>query len=223
MKTIEQASKFDFKSYWKTDIISGFLVFLLALPLSLGIAKASGFPASMGVLAAIIGGIATSFFNVAPLTIKGPAAGLITICSAAILEFGGEEQGWKIAAAAITIAALIQVLFGLLKFGALSDIFPHSAVHGMLAAIGIIIIVKQIPILLGDEPEIYAGESPLQLIADIPNFITHAHWHIAFVGIIGLIIMFTLPQIKSPIFRKIPAPMVVLCLTIPLSLYWHFL
>jgi MFS superfamily sulfate permease-like transporter len=222
MSTLINRQSFRFKDHWKTDLVAGFLVFLLALPLSLGIAKASGFPAAMGVFAAIVGGLATSWFKVAPLTIKGPAAGLITICSAAVLEFGGETQGWQIAAAAITVAALIQIAFGFLKFGSLSDLFPHSAVHGMLAAIGIIIIVKQIPVLLGDEPSLYAGEGPIELILDIPEFITHAHWHIAVVGIVGLFIMFLIPQLKHPVFRKIPAPMVVLLLTVPMSIFWHF-
>jgi MFS superfamily sulfate permease-like transporter len=222
MNKIQQPVSFSFKDNWKTDIISGFLVFLLALPLSLGIAKASGFPAAMGVFAAMVGGLITSWFKVSPLTIKGPAAGLITICSAAVLEFGGESQGWQIAAAAITVAAAIQIVFGFLKFGSLSDLFPHSAVHGMLAAIGIIIIAKQIPVLLGDEPSMYAGEGPIQLLLDIPNFISHAHWHIAIVGLIGLAIMFLMPQFKHPVFKKIPAPMIVLILTVPLSLYWHF-
>jgi len=211
-----------FKENYKADLVSGFMVFLLALPLSLGIAKASGFPAAMGVLTAIIGGLFTPLFRVSELTIKGPAAGLITICSGAILAFGGGDEGWKITTAAIMVAAIIQVVFALLKLGSLSDFFPHSVVHGMLAAIGIIIIAKQIPVLLGDDPSLYKGESPLELLMDIPKFITHAHWHIAVVGILGLIIMFGLPKIGLKFFKKVPAPMIVLLFAVPLSIYWHF-
>lgn len=221
-KTIPSTGIKGLKENWRFDILSGFMVFLLALPLSLGIAKASGFPASMGVLTAIIGGLFTTFFKVSALTIKGPAAGLITICSGAILAFGGSEQGWKVAAAAIIVAAIIQILFAILKFGALSDFFPHSAVHGMLAAIGIIIIAKQIPVLLGDDPAIYKGEGPIALLMDIPKFITHAHWHIGIVGIIAVMVMFGLPMVGIKFIKKIPAPMVVLLLAIPLSVYWHF-
>lgn len=206
----------------KADLLSGFMVFLLALPLSLGIAKASGFPAAMGVLTAIIGGIFTSFFKVSELTVKGPAAGLITICSGAVLEFGGSEEGWKVAAAAITVAALIQIVFSYMKLGSLSDFFPSTAIHGMLAAIGIIIIAKQIPVLLGDEPEMYNGEGPLELFLDVPKFIQYAHIHIAIVGVVGIIVMFVMPRIKNRIFKMIPAPMVVLLVTVPLSVYWHF-
>src|SRR3954464_2752398 len=74
------------KENWKTDMLSGFLVFLLAMPLSLGIAKASGYPAAMGVLTAMIGGLVVSIFQGGRLTIKGPAAGLITVCFAAVAD-----------------------------------------------------------------------------------------------------------------------------------------
>lgn len=207
---------------FRANLTSGFLVFMVALPLSLGIAKASGFPASMGVLTAIIGGMATTFFRVSPLSIKGPAAGLITISGAAILDFGGGDKGWQIAAAAIAVAAVIQILFAVMRLGSLSDFFPHSAVHGMLAAIGIIIIAKQIPVLLGDDPKYYKGEGPIELLLDIPEFISHAHWHIAVVGLLGLVIMFGLPYIGIRAIKKIPAPLFVLLLTIPLSILWHF-
>ncbi|MCF8463584.1 MAG: SulP family inorganic anion transporter [Flavobacteriales bacterium] len=210
------------KENWSSDMLSGFMVFLLALPLSLGIAKASGFPPAMGVFTAMVGGLFTSFFNVGKLTIKGPAAGLITVCSAAIIEFGGPEVGWPVVCGIIVVMAVIQVLSGFLKVGSLSDFFPHSAVHGMLAAIGIIIIAKQIPVLLGDDPSLYKGEGPIELLMDIPKFVMNAHWHIAVVGLIGLAIMFTLPMLKINFVKKIPAPMVVLLMAIPLSLFWHF-
>lgn len=215
------------KQNWKTDLTSGFMVFLLALPLSLGIAKASGFPPAMGVLTAMIGGIFTSFFKVSALTIKGPAAGLITVCAAAVIEFnqpqyGGPETALYAVGSIIAVMALLQILFGFLKFGSLSDFFPHSAVHGMLAAIGIIIIAKQIPVLLGDDPIMYKGETPLELLMDIPRFVMHAHWHIAVVGLLAVVLMFSLPKLKGGFLKKVPAPMIVLLLTIPLAVYWHF-
>jgi MFS superfamily sulfate permease-like transporter len=215
------------KQNWKSDIISGFMVFLIALPLSLGIAKASGFPPAMGVLTAIVGGLFTSLFNASALTIKGPAAGLITVCSAAILEFsqakyGGAENAMVIVATIIMVMALLQIIFGFLKFGSLSDFFPHSAVHGMLAAIGIIIIAKQIPVLLGADPSIYKGESPFELLINIPKFITHAHWQITIVGILAITLMFLLPKVKNKYLKKIPAPIFVLVLAIPIAVFWRF-
>jgi MFS superfamily sulfate permease-like transporter len=206
----------------RKDVLPGFMVFMVALPLSLGIAKASGFPASMGVLTAIIGGLVTVWFKVSPLTIKGPAAGLITIAASAVMDFGGDTEGWRIACAAVAITGIAQLLLGAGRFGFLSDFFPHSAVHGMLAAIGLIIIAKSVPILLGDDPSLYKGEGPIELLLDIPRFVLHAHWHIAVIGILGLIIMFTLPRIKHPIARKIPSPILVLLVAVPMTSYWHF-
>ena len=163
------------KENFKTDAISGFIVFLLALPLSLGIAKASDFPPIMGLITAIIGGIVVSFFMGSRLTIKGPAAGLIVIVAGAVAEFGqgNNELGWKLALGAMVVAGVIQILFGVLKLGKLADFFPLSAIHGMLAAIGIIIIAKQIPVLLNDNPTLAKGKGPLELLANIPNFIAN--------------------------------------------------
>ena len=128
------------KENFKSDAISGFIVFLLALPLSLGIAKASDFPPIMGLITAIIGGLVVSFFMGSRLTIKGPAAGLIVIVAGAVAEFGqgNNDLGWKLALGAMVVAGIIQILFGVLKLGKLADFFPLSTIHGMLAAIGII-------------------------------------------------------------------------------------
>ncbi len=228
LKIVPKTGLAGLKENWKSDALSGFLVFLLALPLSLGIAKASGFPPAMGVLTAMIGGLFVSFFKVSPLTIKGPAAGLITVCAAAVAEMTSLNYDPALhnpvymVCGIILVMALIQIVFGFLKLGSLSDFFPHSAVHGMLAAIGIIIIAKQIPVLLGDDPGVYKGETPFQLLADIPKFVAESHVHIAAIGLISLILMFALPMLKSNFMKKVPSPMVVLLLAIPLGLYWQF-
>jgi len=204
----------------KSDITSGFLIFLLALPLSLGIAKASGFPASMGVLTAIIGGFTSLFFKVSPLTIKGPAAGLITICSGAIMEFGGGDIAIQICCTAITIAAVLQIAFAYFNFGKFSDFFPHAAVKGMLATIGIIIIAKQIPVLLGVNPDLYNGKNPIQLLFEIPLYIQNLHPIFSSIGAISILILIILP--KFPIFKKIPSPVVILLIVIPLTILNDF-
>lgn len=210
------------KQHWTKDIMAGFLVFLLALPLSLGIAKASEFPPAMGVLTAMIGGLFVSFFAGSRLTIKGPAAGLITICAGAVMEMGGGTEGWKYALGAIVIAGLIQILFGYLKFGSLSDFFPHSAVHGMLAAIGLIIFSKQIHILLGIDPALLKGKEPIELFEMIPDSIIHEDVRVTFIGLISLIIIFGLPLLKGRLFKKVPSPVVVLLVTIPLAWIMDF-
>lgn len=210
------------KQNWKADMLSGFLVFLLALPLSLGIARASEFPPAMGVLTAMIGGLVVTFFAGSRLTIKGPAAGLITISAAAVTEMGGGTEGWKLALGAIVVASVIQIAFGFLKFGSLSDFFPHSAVHGMLAAIGLIIFSKQIHVLLGIDPATLKGLEPLELFAMIPDSIRNEDPRVTMLGLISLLIIFGLPFVKSKLIRKIPAPMYVLAVTIPLAWYMDF-
>jgi len=213
------------KENFNSDALSGFLVFLLALPLSLGIAKASEFPAIYGLITAMIGGVIVSFFAGSVLTIKGPAAGLIVIVAGSVTELGqgNTELGWHLALGAVVFAGAIQVLFGALKLGRLSDFFPLSAVHGMLAAIGIIILSKQIHILAGVNPMTNEGKSmvePLELLAllseTIPNFFLHKE--VAIIGIISLIIVFGWPLIKINFLKKIPASLVVLLVTIPLGM-----
>ena len=213
------------KENFSSDALSGFLVFLLALPLSLGIAKASEFPAIYGLVTAMIGGIVVSLIAGSKLTIKGPAAGLIVIVAGSVTELGGGDQihGWHLALGAIVVAGVFQVLFGVFKFGKLNDFFPLSAVHGMLAAIGIIIISKQIHILVGINPTTIEGKSmvePLELLALIPSTLANffKNKDVAIVGIVSLLIVFGWPMIKSGFLKKIPSPLVVLAVSIPLAM-----
>ncbi len=212
------------KENFKSDVISGFIVFLLALPLSLGIAKASEFPPIMGLITAIIGGIIVSLLSGSRLTIKGPAAGLIVIVASAVSEFGKGDPilGWKLALGAMVIAGFLQIVFGILKLGKLADFFPLSAIHGMLAAIGIIIIAKQIPIILNNNPTLTKGKGPLELLTNIPNFITDLDPKTTFIGVISLLIMLGWSKIKNKTVEMIPAPLVVLLFAIPAELLMRF-
>ncbi len=205
-----------------SDATSGFIVFLLALPLSLGIAKASDFPPIMGLITAIVGGMVVSFFAGSRLTIKGPAAGLIVIVAGAVSEFGGGETGWHLALGAMVVAGIVQILFGVFKLGKLMDFFPLSAVHGMLAAIGLIIIGKQIPVLLDVNPALTKGKGPLELFAAFPEFMANWDPKATMIGVISLAIMMGWPYIKNQYIKKIPAPLVVLAIAIPAELMLDF-
>ena len=210
------------KENWQADSMSGFLVFLIAMPLSLGIAKASDFPPVMGLLTAILGGIIVSLFSGSRLTIKGPAAGLIVIVSGAVSAFGGGEAGWHLTLGTIVVAGLIQILFGVFKFGSLSEFFPTAVIHGMLAAIGLIIFSKQIYALVGVDPKEITGMETLQLYAHIPQLIGHGNIKIALIGITCLLIVFGLPQINNSYIKRIPSPVIVLLVAIPLAYFMDF-
>lgn len=210
------------KENFTGDITSGFIVFLLALPLSLGIAQASGIPPIMGVISAIIGGVLISFITGCKLAIKGPAAGLIVIVAGAVTEFGGGIDGWKMAAGVMVVAGIVQILFGVIKMGKYVDFFPLSAIHGMLAAIGLIIIAKQIPVLLNTNPVLSKGEGPFELFYDIPKFITNLDPRASIIGAVSLVIMLGWPLVKHKLLSKIPAPLLVLIFAIPAGMYMNF-
>jgi len=211
------------KQNWQSDLLSGFLVSLIALPLSLGIASASNFPPIMGVLTAIVGGLIVAFFAGSEPTIKGPAAGLIVIVAGCVEELGrgNMDLGWKLALGVIMAAGLLQVLFGVLKVAKLADFFPLSAVHGMLAAIGIIIMSKQLHLAVGAHPSELKGKEPLELIAMVPHSLMNMEWHIAVIGVVSLVILFGWPMIKSAAVKRIPPALVVLVVAISLGLYFH--
>jgi MFS superfamily sulfate permease-like transporter len=205
----------------KSDIIAGFLVFLIALPLCLGIAGASGVPPVAGILTAIVGGLLTKFLGGSRLTIKGPAAGLIVIVLSAVTDLGGDDlvAGYHRMLAVGVVAGLIQVVLALARFGGLAEAMPTSVVHGMLAAIGVIIMSKQTHVLLGVKPE---GKEPLHLIQELPHSFTHLNPYVAIVGAVALIIMFGMPMIKAKWAKSIPSQLVVLAVTVPLAMILGF-
>lgn len=209
------------KENFTKDALSGFLVFLLAMPLSLGIAKASGFPMIFGLVTAIIGGVVVSFFMGSRLSIKGPAAGLIVIASGSVTAMGDGETGWHLALGIIVVASLIQILFGVLKLGKLADFFPSAAIHGMLAAIGIIIMAKQLHLVLGINPSELKGKEPLELLAMLPSSIMHENAHLAEIGLACLLIMILMSYVRHERIKKIPAPLIVLAVSIPLGFALH--
>jgi MFS superfamily sulfate permease-like transporter len=209
------------KENFSTDALAGFLVFLLAMPLSLGIAKASLFPMIFGLVTAIIGGVVVSFFMGSRLSIKGPAAGLIVIASGSVTAMGDGEIGWHLALGTVVVAGLIQILFGVFKLGKLADFFPSAAIHGMLAAIGIIIMAKQLHLLLGINPSELKGLNPIELIGRLPGSIMHENAHLAEIGIACLLIMIVMSYVKHKNIKKIPAPLIVLAVAIPLGFALH--
>jgi MFS superfamily sulfate permease-like transporter len=143
------------KEYFSNDLLASLVVFLVALPLCLGIALASGAPLQAGLIAGVVGGIIVGSLSKSPLSIAGPAAGLTTIVIAAIAEVGSFE-GFVLA---VVIAGAIQFIMGIVRAGSIGHFFPASVIKGMLAAIGLILILKQIPHALGFDADYEGDES----------------------------------------------------------------
>ena len=221
---IPQGTLAGLKRNWKADMVSGFLVFLIALPLCLAISLACGYPAIAGVFTAIIGGILSAFVSNSELTIKGPAAGLIVIALGCVTDFGytagvdpaADYQAYRLALGVGVAAGVVQILFGLFRSGILGEFFPTAAVHGLLASIGIIVISSQLPIVLGVE----STGGPIEKLLSIPSYFMAMNPVIALIGGISLAIMFGFPFIKNPVLKMIPAPMMVLLVAVPLGMYF---
>ncbi|WP_077727875.1 SulP family inorganic anion transporter [Methylocaldum sp. 14B] len=207
------------RDHWRSDLVSGFLVFLIALPLCLGIAMASGFPPMAGIISAVIGGVVVSRINGSHVTVNGPAAGLIVVILSAVQSLGQGDAmaGYRYTLAAIVMASVLQILMGLLKAGKLNAYFPAAVVHGMLAAIGIIIMAKQIHVMLGVKPE--DGEI-LSAIAGIPCSVMAANPEIALIGLLGLVILMIWSWVRNPYLRMIPAPLIVIVVGMALGRYF---
>lgn len=192
----------------KSDALAGIIVFLIALPLCLGIAQASGAPLFSGLVAGIVGGIVVGALSGSQLSVVGPAAGLTAIVIVAIPELGG----FQTFLCAVIVAGLIQILLGFAKAGSIANYIPNSVIEGMLAGIGLTIIIKQVPEALG-----YDGKGHERMVDADDGFtwdyVSTAFNHmengaiiIATVGLALLILWTTKP------FRKlqlIPAALVV--------------
>ncbi|SQC21206.1 sulfate permease [Klebsiella pneumoniae] len=128
----------------RQDSLAGIVVFLVALPLCLGIAQASGLPPFVGLLTGIIGGLVVTTLSPSRFAVSGPAAGLVTIVVAAIESLGS----FSVFLMALVLAGVLQLLFGILRAGRFISLVPASVIKGMLAAIGILLIMQQIPVAL---------------------------------------------------------------------------
>lgn len=217
-KTIHKALTF---KYIKNDFPAGLVVFLVALPLCLGIALASGAPLFSGIIAGIVGGIVVAFTSGSALSVSGPAAGLTVIVLNAITQLGAYENFLL----AVMLAGLIQLALGYLKAGIIGHYFPSSVIKGMLAAIGLILILKQIPHALGYDKD---SEGDFQFIqadsentfSEIINAINHLSLGAIIISVISMaiIILWDKPFLKKYAFFKIaPGALIVVVLGVILN------
>jgi MFS superfamily sulfate permease-like transporter len=210
----------------KHDLAAGLTVFLVALPLCLGIALASGAPLQSGILAGIIGGLIVPVISKSPLSVSGPAAGLTTVVAASIAAHGSFQAFLFV----VIIAGLFQAALGAFKLGGVANYFPSSVIKGMLAAIGLILISKQIPIGLGyEKPDFWSNTfghifNVRQLFTNVATINKQSERGAIIITIISLAILvfFTHPKYKK--FAFLPAPLLVvitgILLTILFSKYF---
>lgn len=135
------------------DVPASLVVFLVALPLCLGVAQASGAPLFAGIVAGVVGGIVIGFLSGSSLSVSGPAAGLTAIVAVSIKDL----PSFQTFLLAVVIAGIFQVVLGFVKAGIIGDFIPNSVIKGMLAAIGLILILKEVPHLVGYDKD-YAGD-----------------------------------------------------------------
>ncbi|MBL7700901.1 MAG: SulP family inorganic anion transporter [Ferruginibacter sp.] len=209
----------------KSDLPAGLVVFLVALPLCIAIAVASGATPFSGLIAGIIGGIVVGSLSNSPLSVSGPAAGLATLVSGAIIALGGLES-YSLFLCAVVLAGLIQIALGALKLGGIANYIPSSVIKGLLTSIGILIIAKQIPHVFGRDKD----ESG-HLIDIIP--FEGGDWHELLVPLqkieVGVVIISLLAIIimvlwdKSPLKKKlpyVPSALVAVVFAIVLNQIW---
>lgn len=200
--------------HWRYDLIAGLQVSLVGLPLSLGIAVASGAPPVTGLISAIIAGLIFPFLGGAYVTISGPAAGLAPALLAGTLTLGNGDlaAGYPLVLVAICLAGLVQVLLSLLRAGKFAIFLPISAVEGMLAAIGLMIIIKMIPALVGHlTPPVKSIPAAIGLI---PNNFLHLNPHVFLIGGSSLALLLVLSNRKERWATFIPPPLLVVALSI---------
>lgn len=226
------------------DALSGIIVFLVALPLCLGIAQASDVPLIAGLISGIVGGIVIGFLSSSHTSVSGPAAGLTAVVAAQLTALGKNFEAFLLA---VVLAGVIQIVFGLLKAGALSAFFPSSVIKGLLAAIGVILILKQLPVLFGYNKDMGMMVDHVEAMEDFlkhpDQVVDHSHpvgdifisfyramkdvfyyeggvqWGAFVIGIFSLVFLVGWDRIKSLKKSLVPAPLLVVLISAGLG-YW---
>ena len=202
----------------KYDIPSSLVVYLVALPLCLGIALASGAPLLSGIISGIIGGVLVGFFSGSQTSVSGPAAGLAAIVLSSITKLGGFE----IFSFALLLAGLLQLTFGILKGGVIANYIPSNVIKGLLAAIGILLILKQIPHALGydaDHEDVFAfiqpdGENTFSHLFGTPS---HLSIGSVIISITGILLLFFWDKTPLKKIKLLPSSLMVVALSIGIN------
>lgn len=205
---------------WQGDLVAALSVALIALPLSLGIALAAGAPAMAGIFSAIVGGVVTTFYRGGHISVNGPAKGVIGVILLGIaLMDDGSGQAFNYVLAAVVVSGAIQALLGVLKLGRLADIFHSTVIHGILAAIGIIIFAKQIHVAMGTHSD---DSSIVQNLVDAFILLPQANPFVLVISLAGLLLLLFHSKTSNKVFGLLPGPIWVIALSIPFVYLFNF-
>ena len=203
----------------KSDFASGLVVFLVALPLCLGIALASGAPPLAGIISGIVGGIVVGYLSQSHLSVSGPAAGLTAIVLTAITDLGS----FNVFLLAVLLAGILQLILGFIKAGTISNYFPNNVIEGMLAGIGVIIILKQIPHAFGYDPDFEGDESFIQAdgqntFSELFSVLDHVNFGSIIIAVLSLAILILWNKVEFlKNIKLVPAALVAVVLSIVLN------
>ncbi len=215
--------RFYLLSFLKHDFKAGITVFFVALPLCLGISLASGAPMYSGLLAGIIGGILVTLISKSHLSVSGPGAGLTAICAAAIAQLGSIEIFFL----SVAVAGLLQILLGVFRLGGFTHFIPSAVIKGMLTAIGIILISKQIPAFIGyDKPEFWSNEffniiSFKHVFSNIDSLYKHSSAGVILIAFLSIALLYVWKRTLAKKIDFLPTSFVTVFFGIMLALIFQ--
>ena len=198
------------RKFYPSDLMSGLVVFLVALPLCLGIAHASGAPLLSGVIAGVIGGIVVGAFSGSHISVSGPAAGLTAIILAQLMALDGQYSAFLLC---VIFAGLLQMVFGFLKLGTFANFVPTNVILGLLVAIGLILIINQLPNLFG----LHMATVKDLGIQGIPQLLQHVDVGAALIGVLSVALILLWDQ--TPL-KKLPLPSALIAVVFAGVLNW---
>lgn len=201
------------------DLMSGLVVFLVALPLCLGVALASNAPLFSGILAGIVGGLLVGLISGSHTSVSGPAAGLTAVVAAQITTLGS-FQAFLVA---VVLAGAIQIVLGICRAGFIAAFFPSNVIKGLLAAIGVILILKQIPHVFGHDADPIGNKSFFQqdnenTFSELANMLNYIQPGAALIGILSIVLLVVWDKIKFLKKSPVPAPLVVVLFGVVMSM-----
>ncbi|MEU8305059.1 bifunctional SulP family inorganic anion transporter/carbonic anhydrase [Actinomadura sp. NPDC048955] len=193
----------------RRDLLASFVVFLVAIPLSLGIAVASGAPVAAGLIAAVVGGIVAGLIGGSPLQVSGPAAGLTVLVAGLV-----QTYGWRATCTITMLAGLVQIVLGASRVARAALAVSPAVVHGMLAGVGVVIVLAQVHVVLGGSPQ----QSAVANLRELPGQLSQSHSHSALVaGLTVLVVLGWARLPKSGPLRLVPGPLPAVALATALA------